>query len=73
MSPNFDNVDVYELKCNFNKLYIGKTNKIFKTRYKEYISEIKLKKVSPNSNFAWRVLENNHKKNLIEYPDKLKK
>lgn len=30
---------------------IGKTNSNFKTRYKEYIFKIKLKKTNTNSNF----------------------
>ena len=42
--PSFDNAGIYKLKCNCNKLYIGKTNRNFKIRYKENISEIKLKK-----------------------------
>jgi len=53
MSPFFDNVGVFKLKCiNCDKFYIGKTNRNFKTRYKEHISEIKFKKTAPNSNFA---------------------
>jgi hypothetical protein len=51
---------IYKLKCNCGRFYIGKTNRNFNTRYKEHISEIKLKKTNPNSNFAKHVLENNH-------------
>jgi hypothetical protein len=39
---------------------IGKTHIHFKIRYKKHISEIKLKKTAPNSNFAKHVLENNY-------------
>lgn len=41
-------------------LYNGKTNRNFTTSYGEHISEMKLKKPSPNANFANYVLENNH-------------
>lgn len=34
-----------------------KTNRNFRTRYKEHISEIKLKKASPNSEFVRHILE----------------
>jgi len=59
-SINYDNYGVYKLICSCNKFYIGKTFRNFKIRYKEHISEIKLKKSSPKSNFAKHVLECNH-------------
>ena len=74
-SPSFENAGIYTLKCSCNKFYICKTNRNFKTRYKEHISEIRLKKPVPNSNFAKHVLENNHNMNFdintlrnFEYP-----
>lgn len=63
-TPSFKNAGVYKLNCSCNKFYIGKTNRDFNTRYKEHISEIKLKKKTPNSNFAKHVLENKHKINF---------
>ena len=62
--PSFENPGIYKLKCSCNKFYIGKTNRNFKIRYKEHISEIRLKKTVPNSNFAKHVLENNHNINF---------
>lgn len=44
MSLLFDNTVVLILKYNYIKFYICKTNRNFKTRYKECISVIKLKK-----------------------------
>jgi len=36
MSPFFDNAGIYKLKCNnCDEFYSGKTNRNFKTRYKE--------------------------------------
>jgi hypothetical protein len=40
---SFNNSGIYILKCNCNSFYIGKTNRNFKIRYEECISEIKLK------------------------------
>ena len=56
-SINYDNYGVFKLICSFNKFYIGKTSRNFKIRYKEHISEIKLKKSSLKSNFAKHVLD----------------
>lgn len=46
-------------KCKFYSFYYVKTNKIFKTKCEVYTPEIKSEKTIPNSNFDWRVLENN--------------
>lgn len=45
------------LICNCNTFYSGKTNRSSTTMYKEYMSEIKLKKTISNSNFTRRVFE----------------
>lgn len=44
MFSSINNVEIYKLKCNWNKLYIGKTNKLKK--------KMKLKSTSksPNKN-----------------------
>lgn len=49
---NYTYSGLYKLKCSCNKFYIGRTNKDFSTRYKEHISENKLYKNYPKSNFA---------------------
>jgi hypothetical protein len=39
---------------------MGMSNRNFKIRYKEHISEVELKITVPDSSFAKHVLENNH-------------
>lgn len=45
--------------------YIYKTNRNFKTKHNQNISEIKLKKTTPNSNFVRHVKENNYNTNFV--------
>jgi Txe/YoeB family toxin of Txe-Axe toxin-antitoxin module len=45
-NSSFENVGIYKLKCNCNKFYTGKTNRNFKIRYKEHISEIKYNRLT---------------------------
>lgn len=59
-SSNFNNNDIYKTSWSCGKCYIGQTNQNILTRFKEHISDIKLKKklisILSLANTFWRII-----------------
>ena len=61
----YNEYGVYKLACtNCNKLYVGRTNRNFKTRFKEHRKDFRF--AEGKSKFSEHVLKEGHKMKTIE-------